>query len=539
MTLTSIWFVVRAVRRAGLTLQECEFEEIAPLDVRAVGSHPFNFSMNAHDELFIFHRAEYIVYRAIESSGYADSGNIIDSDNATTSSQEKAIPNPIETVIDFLSSAPASPTIRFNLIGGSHVVEYAVSDTLTFPAFTTLGVFSTGNGQEVSVPSATFRYLKVRISPTALVVSANGIAIDSNDNILVASGNNIIIFDPINDRTVKVLGKDDGTSGTSNGEFNDVRGITIDSTGRMMVVDNGNDRIQIFDSNYDYLTQFGSSGTGDGQFGNIRDVAVDSSDNIYVVDNGNDRIQKFNSSGVFQAKVGSSGTGDGQFGSAIGITIDSTDNVYVVDSNNDNIQKFTSTLVFSQRLELSSTNPVDVTIDSSDNIRLLDSLNNQIKTYNTSLVFQSDTALDAANTSPVRLSVDASDNVYVTDTNNRSYKYNSSLVFQNTEGESGSIWLKQTSIDEIFDTSLGEGRVASMTLQMKDPVYDNWVSIPGLTTLQVTAKATPLSTPTDLDPPNKTNAVPFCAADQIRLVLDVVEGPSKDRIVVVKAGKQA
>ena len=52
-------------------------------------------------------------------------------------------------------------------------------------------------------------------------------------------------------------------------------------------------RIQKFDSNGKYLTQWGSYGTGDGQSEYPECVAVDSSGNVYVFDTGNNRIQKF------------------------------------------------------------------------------------------------------------------------------------------------------------------------------------------------------------------------------------------------------
>lgn len=52
------------------------------------------------------------------------------------------------------------------------------------------------------------------------------------------------------------------------------------------VVDSDNDRIYKFDSNGEYITNWGTPdyGDGNGQFRNLRGVAVDSSGNVYVVD---------------------------------------------------------------------------------------------------------------------------------------------------------------------------------------------------------------------------------------------------------------
>lgn len=44
---------------------------------------------------------------------------------------------------------------------------------------------------------------------------------------------------------------------------------------------------------YQLVTKWGSKGTGDGQFNELRGVCVDSSGNVYVVDSHNCQIQKF------------------------------------------------------------------------------------------------------------------------------------------------------------------------------------------------------------------------------------------------------
>ncbi len=93
-----------------------------------------------------------------------------------------------------------------------------------------------------------------------------------------------------------------------------------------------NNRIQKFDSNGGYLTQWGSYGSGNGQFNHPQGVAVDSSGNVYVADTGNNRIQKFNSNGGYLTQWGSYGSGNGQFTFPLGIAVDSSGNVYVADN---------------------------------------------------------------------------------------------------------------------------------------------------------------------------------------------------------------
>ncbi len=74
---------------------------------------------------------------------------------------------------------------------------------------------------------------------------------------------------------------------------------------------------------YTFIHEWGSQGNGNGQFLRPTDIAIDSSKNIYVVDSGNNRIQVFNSNGKFITKWGSQGNGNGQFNNASAISIES------------------------------------------------------------------------------------------------------------------------------------------------------------------------------------------------------------------------
>ena len=67
----------------------------------------------------------------------------------------------------------------------------------------------------------------------------------------------------------------------------------------MYVVDAGNNRIQTFSPNGDFVSSFGSSGLGPGQFLNPAGIDIDDEGNIYVTDKGNHTIEKFTSDGEF------------------------------------------------------------------------------------------------------------------------------------------------------------------------------------------------------------------------------------------------
>ena len=82
---------------------------------------------------------------------------------------------------------------------------------------------------------------------------------------------------------------------------------------------------------YKFITKWGSLGTGNGQFQNVGHIVADSkTGNIFVGDQGNERIQKFDSNAKFITKWGSLGTGNGQFNHTEGIAADSkTGNIFV------------------------------------------------------------------------------------------------------------------------------------------------------------------------------------------------------------------
>jgi hypothetical protein len=83
-----------------------------------------------------------------------------------------------------------------------------------------------------------------------------------------------------------------GSYGAGNGQFNNPVGVAVDSSGNVYVADYGNHRIQKFNQNGNYITQWDSP--GDSHF--AESVAVDPSGNVYVVGNLT-TIKKFDSNG--------------------------------------------------------------------------------------------------------------------------------------------------------------------------------------------------------------------------------------------------
>jgi DNA-binding beta-propeller fold protein YncE len=157
-----------------------------------------------------------------------------------------------------------------------------------------------------------------------------------------------------------------GSFGTNDGQFYFARGIAVDqSDGAVYVVDMGNHRIQKFDTSTNVLPQLitkwgGGLGPGHasspqaqeaGQFRSPWGITVDGQGDVYVTDTGNQRVQKFDREGNFITQWGGFGGGDGQFNFPYGIVVDARGSVFVVDSGNTRVQQFMPAEEGSERLQ--------------------------------------------------------------------------------------------------------------------------------------------------------------------------------------------
>ena len=87
---------------------------------------------------------------------------------------------------------------------------------------------------------------------------------------------------------------------------------------------------------------FGSAGAGDGQLAEPRGLAVDGRGNLYVADTKNSRIQVFDSNGQFLRAFGHKGGGDGELNEPCGVAVDADGGVWVADTWNHRIVHFTA-----------------------------------------------------------------------------------------------------------------------------------------------------------------------------------------------------
>jgi tripartite motif-containing protein 71 len=69
--------------------------------------------------------------------------------------------------------------------------------------------------------------------------------------------------------------------------------VAVDEDGYIFVADSRNDRVQVFTPNGQFLKKFGLKGNGPGEFDRPSGICISPAGEIIVVDFGNNRVQVF------------------------------------------------------------------------------------------------------------------------------------------------------------------------------------------------------------------------------------------------------
>ena len=132
-----------------------------------------------------------------------------------------------------------------------------------------------------------------------------------------------------------------GNYGWDEGMFKNPCGVAVSDGDEIVVADNQNHRVQVFDSNGTFLRSFGHKGENAGEFKNPTGIAINKDRNILVSECYNHRVQILSWEGRHLGSFGGKGCLDSQLSYPWGLSLDSTGNVIVADTGNKLIKIFT------------------------------------------------------------------------------------------------------------------------------------------------------------------------------------------------------
>ncbi len=161
-----------------------------------------------------------------------------------------------------------------------------------------------------------------------------------------------------------------GTALSDNTGFNLPGKMTVDAQGNLYIVDRGNHRIQILDSEGNYLATLGTSGqsqTDNTGFNQPIDVAVDNQGRIFVADRDNHRVQVFNPDFTYLATIAES--------APLAVEVSADGRVYILKSSR--VRVYSSNFNFLFQIGDGSTESAITTSFSQDPALYIDH-NNQL-----------------------------------------------------------------------------------------------------------------------------------------------------------------
>lgn len=176
---------------------------------------------------------------------------------------------------------------------------------------------------------------------SGMIYWPHGLHVDREGNVWIADavgygpepagrGHEIIKFSPEGEVLMRLGEK--GNPGNSQTQFLRPSDLLVAPDGSLFVVDghhaSGNNRVVKFDSEGNFLMEWGETGTGDGQFRDPHALAMDSQGRLFVGDRANSRLQIFTQNGEHLATWH-------QFGRPSGLFIDENDVLYSADSESN------------------------------------------------------------------------------------------------------------------------------------------------------------------------------------------------------------
>lgn len=126
--------------------------------------------------------------------------------------------------------------------------------------------------------------------------------------------------------------------------FNFPAGICMTPAGELFVVDQNNDRVQVYDRNGGYLRQFTLAtrlGMGLGSAGGrSQGITSDGQGRLYVADSYQGFVRVFDKNGVSLSRIGGFGAALGKFRTPAGLALDAFNRLFIASLNNSRVEVY-------------------------------------------------------------------------------------------------------------------------------------------------------------------------------------------------------
>lgn len=130
-----------------------------------------------------------------------------------------------------------------------------------------------------------------------------------------------------------------GGAGTGNGQFDFPAGLCIRTNGEVCVVDQNNDRVQVFDRAGTFLRSFGLGSSKPS--GRSQAVLADAAGRVLVADSFQGTVKVFDAdTGALLANIGSFGQQPGQLDAPAGLALDSLNRLFITSANARRLEVF-------------------------------------------------------------------------------------------------------------------------------------------------------------------------------------------------------
>lgn len=133
-----------------------------------------------------------------------------------------------------------------------------------------------------------------------------------------------------------------GGPGTTAGRFFFPAGLAVNTRNELLVVDQGNARVQVFDLDGNFLRCFGrAGGMGTSRLlVRANGLVADTLDRVFLVDSFQDLVRVFDPVGPTLSTVGTFGEGPGQLFTPVGLALDPFNRLFVASPNTGKVEVF-------------------------------------------------------------------------------------------------------------------------------------------------------------------------------------------------------